>query len=175
MFEELMKITCFSSDPQKRQEAAELLEKQYGCEVNCTEIAETVRFAHHGRNCIVIAAKIYDDVVIFQNVTIGSNMKYNKRSRQWENIGNPIIGKNVVIADGAKILGPIVVGANSVIGASAIVTKDVPADSIVTGVNQLRPKDPDYDLVFNPDMIEPAAIIEANRQLIAAYEAEINE
>ncbi|MNJ01110.1 Serine acetyltransferase [compost metagenome] len=35
---------------------------------------------------------------------------------------------------GAKILGPITIGAGSVIGANAVVTRDAPADSILVGV-----------------------------------------
>jgi hypothetical protein len=34
--------------------------------------------------------------------TIGSNMSFNKVSNKWENIANPIICKNVIIADGEK-------------------------------------------------------------------------
>ncbi len=81
MFEQLLKINCFSS----RKEAAEELEKLYSCEINCIEIDESVRFAHHARGCTIIAAKICENVVIFQNVTIGTNMRYNKVNNEWEN------------------------------------------------------------------------------------------
>ena len=126
MFEELLKINCFSLDKKARTEASDLLERLYSCEINCMEIDKSVRFAHHGRGCTIVAAKICENVVIFQNVTIGSNMKYNKINNQWENVGNPIIARNVIIADGAKILGPIIIGENSVIAAGAIITKDIP-------------------------------------------------
>jgi serine O-acetyltransferase len=67
---------------------------------------------------------LWGGVVIFQNVTVGTNMRFNKVSSEWENVGDPIICKNVVIADdGAKILGPVVVGENSVVASGAIVTK----------------------------------------------------
>ncbi|KRO00743.1 galactoside O-acetyltransferase [Companilactobacillus kimchiensis] len=151
-FQMLLQQNCFSKDAVKRQQAAEILEKDYGCEINCLEMDETVRFAHHGRNCIVIASKLSKGVVIFQNVTIGSNQKFNKKTNQWENLGNPVIGRNVVIADGAKILGPIIIGDNSTVAAGAIVTKDVPANSIVYGVNQVRPRDANYDLIFHDSM-----------------------
>ena len=98
-FEELVNINCFSDDEGKKAEAAEILEKNYCCEINCTEIAPSVRFAHHARGCTIVAAKICENAVIFQNVTIGSNMKCNKNTQDWENIGNPIIGRNVVVAD----------------------------------------------------------------------------
>ena len=169
-FEELLEINCFSKDESERKEASELLERRYCCEINCTEIDSTILFAHHARGCTIIAAKICENVVIFQNVTVGSNMKYNKKTNEWENVGNPIIGKNVVVADGAKILGPIVIGENSFVGAGAIITKNIPANSIAYGINKFKAKDNTYDLVFNKNMIAPAKIIEANNKLIAEFE-----
>lgn len=80
-------------------------------------------------------------------------MKFNKVSDEWENVGNPIIGKNVIIADGAKILGPIIIGENTVVAAGAIITKDVPANSVAYGVNQFKPKDANCDLIYNSKMI----------------------
>ncbi|OIK63801.1 serine acetyltransferase, partial [Oenococcus oeni] len=119
-----------STDQEAKDRAAIELEHQYSCEVNCIEIDPSVQFAHHGRGSIIIAAKICSGVVISQNVTIGSNQKFNRLTNQWENLGSPVLGPNVIVADGAKILGPIIIGANSVIGAGAIITKDVPSDSI---------------------------------------------
>lgn len=169
MFTTLVKSNCFSKNKMLKKIAGNLLEKGYCCEINCIEIDKSIQFAHHARGCTIIASKICENVVIFQNVTIGSNMKYNKVSNQWENIGNPIICKNVVIADGAKILGPIIIGENSVIAAGAIITKDIPSNSIAYGVNKFKPKDVDYDLVFNPNMIHYEKIIEANKILLAKF------
>jgi Serine acetyltransferase len=169
-FEELINVIFHSDDNDKRKEAEEMLERNYGCEINCTEIDPSVKFAHHARGCTIVAAKICENAVILQNVTIGSNLKYNKKTNEWENVGNPIIGKNVVVADGAKVLGPIIIGENSVIGAGAIITKDIPANSIAYGVNKFKPKDSNYDLIFNENMIDFEKIIEANKELIAKYE-----
>ena len=169
MFDKLVKINCFSKHKILRQVAGNLLEKLYCCEINCIEIDKSVLFAHHARGCTIVAAKICENVVIFQNVTIGTNLRFNKVKNEWENIGNPIICKNVVIADGAKILGPIIIGENSVVAAGAIITKDMPANSIGYGVNQFKPKDPNYDLVFNSKMINFEKIIEANNKLIEIF------
>lgn len=169
MFEKLVKINCYSKHKLLQKAAGNLLEKFYGCEIRCAEMDKSVLFAHHARGCTIIAAKICENVVIFQNVTIGTNMKYNKVNNEWENIGNPIIAKNVVIADGAKILGPIVIGENSVIGAGAIVTKDMPANHIAYGVNQFKPKDVNYDLVFNVNMLNFKKLIEANNILVEKF------
>lgn len=46
----------------------------------------------------------------------------------------PIIGNNVYIATGAKILGPIKIGNNVTIGANSVVIKDVPDNMVVAGV-----------------------------------------
>jgi len=96
-------------------------------------------------------------------------MRYNKLTCEWENVGNPIICKNAVVADGAKILGPIIIGKNTVVAAGAIITKDMPANSIAYGVNQFKMKDANYDFVFNPKMINSEKIIEANNKLITRF------
>ena len=169
MFDKLVKINCYSKNKLLKRAASNLLEKFYCCEINCAEIDKSVLFAHHARGCTIAASKICANVVIFQNVTIGANLRFNKVSNEWENVGVPIIDKNVVIADGAKILGPIIIGENSVVAAGAIITKDMPANSIAYGVNQFRPKDANYDLVFNSKMIHFEKIIEANNKLIAKF------
>jgi tetrahydrodipicolinate N-succinyltransferase len=46
----------------------------------------------------------------------------------------PILGDNVSVKAGAKILGPITIGNNVTVGANAVVTKDVPANCVVAGV-----------------------------------------
>ena len=169
MFEKLVKINCWSKSELLRRIAKNLLEKIYCCEINCTEIDKSVLFAHHARGCTIVASKICENAVIFQNVSVGSNLKYNKVSHEWENVGNPVIGKNVIIADGAKVLGPITIGENSVVGAGAIITKNIPDNSIAFGVNQYKPKNKNYDLIFNSMMINHQKIIEANNKLIADY------
>lgn len=172
MFEKLVKINCFSNNKVLKKLARNLLEKFYSCEINCVEIDKTVLFAHHARGCTIIASKICENVVILQNVTIGTNMKFNKINNEWENVGNPIIDKNVVIADGAKILGPIIIGENSFVAAGAIITKNIPANSMAYGVNKFKPKDNNYDLVFNSNMLNPEKIIAADNKLIAKFNLE---
>lgn len=168
-FEELLKINCFSEDKEKQRKAGELLEYRYGCEIHCPDIDKSVLFAHHARGCTIVAAKICKNVVIYQNVTLGSNMKYNKTTREWENVGSPIIDENVIIADGAKVLGPVIIGKNTVIGAGAIITKDIPENSIAYGVNQFKPKDLNYDLVFNSDMISGEEIMKIDEKRVNEF------
>ena len=169
-FEELIKINCFSKEPSEQKQAAELLEQRYCCEIRCADMDESVRFAHHARGCTIVAAKLSKNVVIFQNVTIGSNMRYNKIKKEWENVGSPIIAENVIIADGAKVLGQITIGKNTVIGAGAIITKDIPENSVAYGINQYKARDPDYDLVFNPDMISGEEIMRIDAERVAEFD-----
>ena len=48
--------------------------------------------------------------------------------------------ENVIISHGAKDLCPVIVGENSIIAANAVVTKDVPENSLVYGANIVRMK-----------------------------------
>ncbi len=47
---------------------------------------------------------------------------------------HPTLEDNVVVGSGAQVLGPIVIGKNSLIGSNAVVTKDVPEKSIMAGI-----------------------------------------
>jgi len=82
----------------------------------------------HGVFSIFISddAKIGKDCVIFQNVTIGSNTLADSKKQ-----GSPIIGDNVFIGAGAKIIGNIKIGNNVRIGAGAVVAEDIPDDTLV--------------------------------------------
>ena len=80
-------------------------------------------FLHHGFATIVSARRVGANCWINQQVTIGSDAS-----------GNPVIGDNVHVHCGAKVLGHITVGDNAVIGANAVVVKDVPPNCTVVGV-----------------------------------------
>lgn len=168
-FEELIEINCFSEDETERRKAADLLEWRYCCEIRCADMDRSVLFAHHARGCTIVAAKICKNVVIYQNVTIGSNMRYNKAQAKWENVGSPIIADNVIVADGAKILGPITIGENTVIGTGAIITKDIPANSVAYGVNQYKTKSPNYDLIYNRNNISGEEIMKVDEVRVAEF------
>ncbi|AAM25457.1 serine O-acetyltransferase [Caldanaerobacter subterraneus subsp. tengcongensis MB4] len=85
-------------------------------------------FIDHGMGVVIgETTEIGDNVTIYQGVTLGGTGK-EKGKR------HPTIKDNVVIGSGAKVLGPIVVGENSKIGAGAVVLKDVPPNSTVVGV-----------------------------------------
>ena len=76
-------------------------------------------------------------VVIHRRVEIGENCEISQHVTVGGRGGHyevPVIGDDVFIGVGAKILGPIKVGAGAVIGAGAVVLHDVPPHSIAVGV-----------------------------------------
>ena len=78
---------------------------------------------------------IADDVMIGPNVSlITSSHPLEPSQRRAFVIAKPIvIERNVWIAAGATILGGVTVGENSVVAAAAVVTKDVPPNTLVAG------------------------------------------
>lgn len=85
-------------------------------------------FIDHGTGVVIgETAEVGDDVTIYQGVTLGGTGKDTGKR-------HPTIMENVVISSGAKVLGPFTVGANSKIGAGAVVLKEVPPNCTVVGV-----------------------------------------
>jgi len=78
---------------------------------------------------------IADDVMIGPNVSLITSGHALEPSRRRDfNIAKPIvIERNVWIAAGAIIIGGVTVGENSVVAAGSVVTKDVPANTLVGG------------------------------------------
>jgi len=85
-------------------------------------------FIDHGMGVVIgETAEIGDDVMIYHGVTLGGrSLNHGKR--------HPTLESGVRVGAGAKILGAITIGKNSLVGANAVVVKDVPADSVATGI-----------------------------------------
>ena len=85
-------------------------------------------FIDHGMGIVIgETAEIGDDVTLYHGVTLGgTTLQKGKR--------HPTLEHDVVVGAGAKVLGAIVVGAGSRIGANAVVIKPVPPNSVVVGV-----------------------------------------
>ena len=94
-------------------------------------------FIDHGMGIVIgETSEIGDDCSIYHGVTLGgTTWKKGKR--------HPTLQDRVVVGAGAKILGPITVGAGAKIGSNAVVIRDVPAEATVVGVpgHQLPGKD----------------------------------
>ena len=70
---------------------------------------------------------IGDNVLVYQGVTLGGTGKDTGKR-------HPTIGDRVTIGAGAKVLGNIIIGSDSNIGAGSVVIDDVPEHSTVVGV-----------------------------------------
>lgn len=85
-------------------------------------------FIDHGMGVVIgETCEIGDNVTVYQGVTLGGTGK-EKGKR------HPTIEDNVLIATGAKVLGSIVIGENSKIGAGSVVLHDVPKNCTVVGI-----------------------------------------
>ncbi len=109
-------------------------------------------FIDHGVGLVIgETTEIGDDCVLYQGVTLGGTGKdIGKR--------HPTIEEGVMISAGAKVLGPVRVGAHSKIGAGSVVLKDVPPYSTVVGVpgrvvKQDGKRVADMDQILLPDPI----------------------
>ncbi len=69
-------------------------------------------------------AEIGDNVTLYHGVTLGG-VSWRKEKR------HPTVEDHVVVGAGAKVLGPITVGAHSRIGANSVVVKDIAPHSVV--------------------------------------------
>ena len=82
-------------------------------------------FIDHGMGVVIGAtAVIGDDVMIYHDVTLGA--RTNDAGKR-----HPTIGNNVVIGSGARVLGDIQIGEGVRINANLVVTKSVPARTMV--------------------------------------------
>lgn len=77
----------------------------------------------------------FQGVVVGGGVVLGDNCTVYQQVTLGQSRGKfPVIGDNVTIFAGAKVVGGVHVGDNAIIGANAVVTKDVPANAIVGGI-----------------------------------------
>ena len=87
---------------------------------------KNIHFGHNGMGiCLDYRVVIGNNVRIYQHVTIGI---------RWDEKVAPIIGDNVRIGAGAKVLGSIRIGNNARVGANAVVLIDVPDGATAVGV-----------------------------------------
>jgi serine O-acetyltransferase len=101
---------------------------KFGCSIpHTTSIGRGLYIGHIRDIVINERAVIGDNCNISQGVTIG---QANRGRRK----GTPVIGRNVYIGPGAKIVGAVQVGDHVAIGANCVVTDDVPDYAVVVGV-----------------------------------------
>jgi serine O-acetyltransferase len=92
-----------------------------------TQIGSGFYIGHFGGIIVHPLSVIGKNCNISQGVTLG-------QANRGKNKGYPILGDNVYIGPGAKIIGAVTVGNNVAIGANCVVTKSVPDNSVVVGI-----------------------------------------
>lgn len=99
-----------------------------GIEIHPGATIGTGFFIDHGMGVVIgETAIVGENVTIYHGVTLGgTSLEKGKR--------HPTIGDRVTIGAGAKVLGNIEIGADSRVGANAVVVKSVPENSVVVGV-----------------------------------------
>jgi serine O-acetyltransferase len=118
-------------------------------------------FIDHGMGVVIgETAEVGDNVTLYHGVTLGGT-SLNKGKR------HPTLGNDVVVGAGAKVLGAILVGESSRIGANAVVVRSVPPNSVVVGVpgqavargrSRVAKDTPDLEHSLMPDMIGASVI-----------------
>lgn len=78
-----------------------------------------------------LGTMIHEDCKIGRNVVIAQHVTLGGRARRK---GVPTIEDGCFLGVGSRILGPVRVGAGSIVGANAVVVEDVPPHSVVAGV-----------------------------------------
>ncbi len=123
----------------------------YGCKIgDNTKIGAFVEITKGvaiGKNCKISSHTfICDGVTIQDNVFVGHNVTFinDKYPRATDEKGKmlevgdwklekTVVKKGASIGSSATILSGITIGENAIVGAGAVVTEDVPANSIVVG------------------------------------------
>ena len=107
--------------------------RKFACDITPSCKLGNVVFRHPTGIVIGGGAVLADGVIIHQNVTFGA-LRFDEKEKR----GIPcqqIVGQDTIIGCGAKVLGDITIGKNCIIGANAVVTKDVPDGTTVVGFN----------------------------------------
>lgn len=104
--------------------AARIWKSVPGLDLSGTEIGPGL-FISHGQGTVLSAERIGANLWVHQGVTVGWDYQGARR---------PVIGDNVFIGAGAKILGAVTVGDGARIGANAVVVCDVPAGATAVGI-----------------------------------------
>jgi serine O-acetyltransferase len=105
-----------------------------GTEIGCA-IPRTLFMPHPYGIIVGTHAVIEEDVVLMHQVTVGGkDPHWGERHLEG---AFPVIRRGAYIGAGAKILGAVEIGEFAIVGANAVVTKNVPAGATVLGQNTI--------------------------------------
>ena len=126
--------------------------RRTGVEIHpAAKIGKGIMIDHGSGVVIGETAEIGDGCILYQGVTLGGTGKDTGKR-------HPTLENDVMVSAGAKVLGPLTVGAHSKIGAGSVVLNDVPPYSTVVGVpgrvvKQDGKRVADMDQILLPDPI----------------------
>tara|TARA_B100000378_G_scaffold206253_1_gene169510 strand:+ start:14128 stop:14658 length:531 start_codon:yes stop_codon:yes gene_type:complete len=99
-----------------------------GCDISYkSTLGKGIIFPHPLGIVIGVGVVVGDNVVVFQQVTLGSHGKSDS------DVSYPVVRNSVKIYAGAKIIGGITIGRNSIVGANSLINKNVPSNSVAYG------------------------------------------
>lgn len=106
------------------------MNSQYGCYLSFkSRISKDCRFPHPIGIVIGDDAVVEEGCQIYQCVTLGAANQHATNAIRY-----PHLKSGVTVYAGAKIIGGIVVHRNAIIGANAVVLKNIPENAVAAGV-----------------------------------------
>ena len=110
--------------------------KKYNCDIaNNAKIGSHFRVGHSSDIVIGPDVTIGNYFTVFNGVTLGNKNIFDKNGNLNLKNSMPLVGNNVLLGTGAKILGAIQISDNVTVGANSIVLKDVGENSVIYGVH----------------------------------------
>lgn len=112
----------------------------HSCDISYRAVIGAGLFIPHPIGIVIGSGYIGNNFTVYQNTTVGlrTALEYQASRSAY-----PALGDNVILSAGASILGPIKIGNNAIIGANAVVLKDVPDNATAVGVPaRVIPKKP---------------------------------
>lgn len=121
-----------------------IIRSKYNCNIwPGIELGENTYIAHAHDVCIGRTAIIGNNCKIYPHADITAAVKGDEERGRNNLRRHAKIGNDCILGNGCIIVGPVTVGDDVTIGARAVVTKDVPAHTVVKNVNQFREKRPE--------------------------------